>query len=868
MMRSLYSAISGLGVNQKAMDVLGNNISNVNTVGYKAGRAVFQDLLSQTLVGGKAPTDARGGVNPRQVGLGSYLAAVDTMFETGTMQTTAKNSDLAIQGEGFFVLRGESANELIYTRAGDFNFDRSGALTNPGGFNVQGWMVDPITGEINDSGKVSDIVLGTEYKTVQANATSKVEMSGVLNTQADPTVLEFPTLLHYADSSNKYSEVYSSKGAKMDLADNEPVKIKAHAAGMTNMKNVHSSTGVNMNLTNDPNVLVYLNGTAHTLTYSSTVGPTNFQTMDEFATALDTLLETEAAGGSPSVNNFNVTVDQGAVKIQRTTPAGAGAISVSVDSFSGSPHMAVALGDLTGVYDDASDSKASSEMFFESQINAGRDFSTLSDLAVKIEQTLEGNVINANVFSVAYDAATGKMEYKLDTTAAGVPAGTHTLSGFSLDKAYSGSVFEANIVPPGSSTLSATQGAAAPADQASTFSESFLRTAEGADPMTELFTSSGDSLGLDDTAIIQISGSIGGEAVPGVGTIPAIKQVLAGPDGTMGTADDIKVPSNLDDFRKAIATQFQYENTTDAELEEHLGVIGDNSGKLRLTGEKGEANKVDFVKFEIVGGGNYEKFYDYYEYNTIQNAKGGKLVTSQTIYDSQGEAHTLQYNFTLEDAKDNVWKLKVSSPDDKAKLTFNQTTGDEVMLHFNNNGSFNYISTPNGQRIVGLSLNYDPSNGAGVINDINMNLGTPSKFDGIYASADEASISKSEQDGYPTGSLEKTLFNPAGQVIGYYTNGEVKTIAQIALGIFTNPQGLLKVGDTTFKATANSGNAAIGKPQTSFRGDIASGALENSNVDLSTAFVNMITTQRGFQANSKVITTSDEMLQELMTLKR
>ncbi|MDR2104652.1 MAG: flagellar basal body protein, partial [Deferribacteraceae bacterium] len=73
MLRSLYSAVSGLGVNQKSMDVIGNNIANVNTIGFKEGRAVFQDLLSQTLAGGKAPTDSRGGINPRQVGTGAYL---------------------------------------------------------------------------------------------------------------------------------------------------------------------------------------------------------------------------------------------------------------------------------------------------------------------------------------------------------------------------------------------------------------------------------------------------------------------------------------------------------------------------------------------------------------------------------------------------------------------------------------------------------------------------------------------------------------------------------------------------------------------------------------------------------------------------
>jgi flagellar hook protein FlgE len=811
------------------MDIIGNNISNVNTVGYKAGRAVFQDLLSQTLVGGKAPTDARGGVNPRQVGLGSYLAAVDTMFETGTMQTTAKNSDLAIQGEGFFVLRGETENEYLYTRAGDFNFDRSGALTNPGGFNVQGWMVDPVTGELATDGQVSDIVLGSEYQTVQAQATTEVGLSGVLNSQADPTIVEYPTLLHYADPANELTSVYSSKGAKMDMADNEPIKIKAHGTGMTDMKYIYNSSDVNLNLENDQTVLMYVNSTAYTFTYG-----TDFSSMSDLAAAVETQLDSVAG----AAGQFNVSIQNGTFNINRVADNGT---NVSLDSFSGSPHIAVSLSNLSGTYDDVGDTKSSDELYFESQIYAGRDFNTLTDLGVKIEQTLDGNVIGANQFSVSYDNTDGTFSYDIDASASATDI---TLTGFSLDKAYSGTVFENNIIPAGSSNIIATAGGTATAK-----SDAFLRTAKDDDPMTELFTSSGDSLGLDATAIVQISASVDGESVPGTGTIPA-------------------VGSTLNDFRKAVADYFGYDSSSEAELSQHIGSFDENGGKLQITGEKGSPNEIDFVKFEVVGGGSYDKFYDYYEYQTVQSAKGGEMVTSQTIYDSQGEAHTLQYNFTMDDANDNVWKLQVSSPDTGTSLTFNETTGDEVYINFNSNGSFNYISTPNGQRVAELTLNFDPGNGAGVITDIEMGLGTASKFDGLYVSADEGSVSRSEQDGYPTGSLEKTLFNPAGEIIGYYTNGQVKTIAQIALGIFTNPQGLLKVGDTTFQATANSGDAAIGKPQTSFRGDIASGALENSNVDMSSSFVNMITTQRGFQANSRVITTSDEMLQELMTLKR
>ena len=167
MLRSLYNAVSGLDVNQKAMDVLGNNIANVNTIGFKMGRAVFQDLMSQTLIGGKTPTDSRGGINPRQVGNGVYLAAVDNIFAQGVVKSTQSTTDLAIQGAGFFVVRGEGVGENYYTRAGDFNFDNTNTLTTPSGYRVQGWMADPDTGVMNKQVGVGDIVLGTNYQVMK-----------------------------------------------------------------------------------------------------------------------------------------------------------------------------------------------------------------------------------------------------------------------------------------------------------------------------------------------------------------------------------------------------------------------------------------------------------------------------------------------------------------------------------------------------------------------------------------------------------------------------------------------------------------------------------------------------------------------------
>ena len=140
MLRSLFAGISGLRVNQTALDVTGNNIANANTAGYKSSQIVFQDTLSQMLTAGSAPAagaDGRGGTNPTQVGLGVQVGGINTSFGQGSAQMTGRTTDLMIQGDGFFVV--ERGGNPLYTRAGAFNFDAAGNLVTVDGDKVRGW---------------------------------------------------------------------------------------------------------------------------------------------------------------------------------------------------------------------------------------------------------------------------------------------------------------------------------------------------------------------------------------------------------------------------------------------------------------------------------------------------------------------------------------------------------------------------------------------------------------------------------------------------------------------------------------------------------------------------------------------------------
>jgi len=181
MLRSMFSAISGLRGHQIMMDVIGNNIANVNTVGFKSGRVNFQDILSQTLHGATAPQGGIGSINPAQIGLGMTVAGIDVLQTQGNLQSTGKTTDMAIQGDGFFI-ESDGAG-TYYTRDGAFDIALDGSLANPAsGMKVQGWQADA-AGNIDITQPITNIVIPIGQRTT-ALATSSVSLNGNLDAGA------------------------------------------------------------------------------------------------------------------------------------------------------------------------------------------------------------------------------------------------------------------------------------------------------------------------------------------------------------------------------------------------------------------------------------------------------------------------------------------------------------------------------------------------------------------------------------------------------------------------------------------------------------------------------------------------------------
>ena len=220
-MRSLWSGVTGLQAHQIAMDVEGNNIANVNTVGFKYNRANFDDLIYQTSRIATAPQNQHGGVNNMEVGLGTQINSTTRIFKQGSLQTTDKQTDIALQGDGFFMVSSDGGKTTYYTRNGDFSRDSEGNFVDNGGNIVQGWMRDEETGEIDPTRPIGDIKIPVGL-TVPARATTNIALKGNLDSGNDVGNKKIP--IYKLDQFHNWVDT-NNDGIKTDTERHEENNI-------------------------------------------------------------------------------------------------------------------------------------------------------------------------------------------------------------------------------------------------------------------------------------------------------------------------------------------------------------------------------------------------------------------------------------------------------------------------------------------------------------------------------------------------------------------------------------------------------------------------------------------------------------------
>ncbi|MFK7738701.1 MAG: flagellar hook-basal body complex protein [Planctomycetota bacterium] len=234
-----------------------------------------------------------------------------------------------------------------------------------------------------------------------------------------------------------------------------------------------------------------------------------------------------------------------------------------------------------------------------------------------------------------------------------------------------------------------------------------------------------------------------------------------------------------------------------------------------------------------------------------------QAVTSIDVIDSQGRTHPVTLTFTRSANDATIWDLNAELGDDSG------TIGQDSIgqIRFNDDGSFNVI----GGGTNTLSFSWD---GIAAAQNVTINLGTSGQFDGVAMLGNSTTVAAVDQDGFGAGQLLDIGINNNGELVAFYSNGQNETLDTLRISMFSNEAGLVRQGDTMFVESPNSGDAIATTANGAGAGSIRAGQLENSNVDIAREFVNLIEAQRGFQANSRVITTTDEILAELINIVR
>jgi len=290
---------------------------------------------------------------------------------------------------------------------------------------------------------------------------------------------------------------------------------------------------------------------------------------------------------------------------------------------------------------------------------------------------------------------------------------------------------------------------------------------------------------------------------------------------------------------------------------------------LGFASEFDENNTATVTSFEIAAGGNIESVYSP---NTVFDSAAVTYSTALNVYDSLGSPHTITLYFKKVASNNWEWYAAMSSEDLDNGIPSSDGTSQPMMvggggtLEFNPNGSLKSVSGSD-------DVYFNFAGGADLLQPINIDFGTStseggSGLDGTTQYANASATFSQSQDGFPAGALSGVSVGSEGLISGVFSNGEIKPLAQLALGMFQSPWGLVKEGNNLWAETVESGNVSIGLPKTAGRGEIAANSLEQSNVDIATEFVRMISAQRAFQANARMITTSDELLTEVVNLKR
>lgn len=851
-MRSLWSGVSGLQAHQVAMDVEGNNISNVNTTGFKYSRADFGTMFSQTVKIATAPTDGRGGSNPLQIGLGVSVSSTTRIHSQGSVQTTDKNTDVAINGDGFFMVSDDGGLTRYLTRSGDFKLDAYGNFVNNAGFVVQGWNINWDTQSIDSSRTPQNIFIDPGMHIPAAKSTEvaiKANLNSGLNigtssrnlyaldsvhgwnnkTQRPEDENDTGTTQFYTTSKNSVEvtekgvdagSLFNANGTGLNLRDGQGIWVSyADAKFTTDRANGANVFDPNLTVAQQNNVIFWGN--------------------KDISVTLDINLN------GVRIQNDNIrSLDEAIAYINTFT--------APTDTRDGTGVKAVKKADGSGIE------------FVNDNADGTTDNMKNIDLTVNVGNSAgERNTINYDANTGVFSPQGGNLTTAQNDTdwiagaaQVGQPQNVKVVTAHKYIYSSNPVTIPPMINPDGGPAFQPNNGNR-PTDPASAnywdaIQGSLKNTTERTFRTTEDLR---ELLQRDARYGVDYNGSgIIDNATPtfDANDINQAVKVVVTENGNFAISnanETSTIPANAGAGANAATTDPKNMSFNITAYSNKQGTVSTNDAFTKI-----------FKAFDgplVIG-------------NQIKESEQLKLSAFSAgleIYDSLGSKHTLEVQFVKQSTTQdggNEWQMIIRVPEPAEINTTGEGPTNIIVgtARFNNDGSLASY-TPR-------TINFSPNNGAAPNQQIKLSFGTSGSNDGLVSSNSASTLTGQATDGYTSGNLKPDAIrvDDKGNILGEFTNGKTFAVAKIAMASVANNSGLEEIGGNLFKVTANSGNIVVGEAGTGGRGEMKTSALEMSNVDLSRSLTELIIIQRGYQANSKTISTSDQMLQTLIQLKQ
>ncbi|EFZ9400972.1 flagellar hook protein FlgE [Campylobacter jejuni] len=848
MMRSLWSGVSGLQAHQVAMDVEGNNISNVNTTGFKYSRADFGTMFSQTVKIATAPTDGRGGSNPLQIGLGVSVSSTTRIHSQGSVQTTDKNTDVAINGDGFFMVSDDGGLTRYLTRSGDFKLDAYGNFVNNAGFVVQGWNINWDTQSIDSSRTPQNIFIDPGMHIPAAKSTEvaiKANLNSGLNIGNAARPLYALDSVHgfnkktgetKDENDNGITQFYTTSKNSMEVTE-KGVDAGSLFNGSGQGLNLREGQGIWMSFADSKFTTNGLNITGFDANNKANQQNVVFWGSENQKTRLDITLNGVA------IQNADITsLDQAIAYINTFTNPQEGREGTGIVASKNANGTGIIF---TNRNENGTTDNMKNINLVVNQANSAGELWNATWQQGQNNFTFAEVNPNQNVSTWTATGGGGNLPNITGPTNAAVITAhkyTYSSSPQNIPPMYNpdgGPAFNDNDNNPVTKPTDPASGNYWDALRGSLYNTD-VRVFRTTEDLREL-------LQRDARYGVDYNGN-GAFAAEDINQKVTITVSDDGRFTVSNAKQDSQIPAN--------ALQAQAQTTTAKDLSFNVTAYTDALGKVSTN----DAFTKIFKAFDGVQTAGSQK-------KESEQLKLSAFSAGLEIYDSLGSKHTLEVQFVKQSTTQdggNEWQMIIRVPEPAEINTTGEGPTNIVVgtARFNNDGS---LASYNPK-----TLNFSPNNGAAPNQQIKLSFGTSGSNDGLVSSNSASTLTGQATDGYTSGNLKPDAIrvDDKGNILGEFTNGKTFAVAKIAMASVANNSGLEEIGGNLFKVTANSGAIVVGEAGTGGRGEMKTSALEMSNVDLSRSLTELIIIQRGYQANSKTISTSDQMLQTLIQLKQ